>query len=459
MYIGVLKINKIYFLFLILLSFLFLIPFIFLVEAEHLSNFLILILGLFMVGTIYLLTIFSGQNYLFEPLHLVTLIYILEFSISPIIDTINGNTSLFGINVFGSLGKSTLIYVISYFSFIFGYLSNSFSKKFSWNNQNIKVRESINFKVFVSFLFWMVSFSNAIALFYTKGSVVYFLTLGLINTGKINLVQADVGFLYMLTYIMIAPWLYLTVLLPLRKIFKIILTCLTFITFFSLGFRYIFLVMFIAPLIFHAKSNRRFNKLFIIKLIIILLILLIFFALLGSIRGSLKRFERIKYTGSLFDSIIQVFISNLNDTYKAFYALVENYPDNYNYTFGKQMSYTFIYVIPRILYKSKPLPEIKNVLYNSLGKVGLTSGVAWPNIGEYYVEFGILGVIIFMYLFGYFSKIIFLRYYFYTNSYDDIIFYSMFYPLLIQIIMRGYTPSNFWFLLFLYLITRIMHRI
>ena len=83
---------------------------------------------------------------------------------------------------------------------------------------------------------------------------------------------------------------------------------------------------------------------------------------------------------------------------------------------------------------------------HSLGSLARTNGRAVANIGEFYANFGIIGIIVLMFLFGYIvSKL--------KSMYEDpsenrLIMYSILYPLLFQWVARGNFSGNFYYTLF-----------
>ena len=121
-----------------------------------------------------------------------------------------------------------------------------------------------------------------------------------------------------------------------------------------------------------------------------------------------------------------------------------------NYTFGEQMFfYTLIMLVPRFVWPSKPQPIIREVLMKTVSKYASLAGTAYPYLGEYYHEFGLLGVILFCFLLGLFCR--YLAKKLYSSNIHDIIIYSVCFPLLFQILIRGYTPSNFYMMVFVLL--------
>ena len=79
----------------------------------------------------------------------------------------------------------------------------------------------------------------------------------------------------------------------------------------------------------------------------------------------------------------------------------------------------------------------------------MINGVAYPNLGEYYVEFGVVGIIMCMFILGLFCRYARNLYVKRQGLSLSLVLYSLVYGALFQIIIRGYMPQNFTMMLFL----------
>ena len=135
--------------------------------------------------------------------------------------------------------------------------------------------------------------------------------------------------------------------------------------------------------------------------------------------------------------------------YKTYYGIIKAVPDMTPYMFGQQMIvYTMVMFIPRILWPGKPMPPGNAAVALGISSYAVLAGTAYPNIGEYYYEFGMLGVIFFMGLFGRWMTTIDKRYRVDRESSMDLMIFSTLLSSIIQVIIRGYTPSNLWMIIF-----------
>ena len=87
-------------------------------------------------------------------------------------------------------------------------------------------------------------------------------------------------------------------------------------------------------------------------------------------------------------------------TYRTFYAMVLKYPSDYPYLLGSTFLYGLILFVPRALWKGKPDNPVRDMIEHALNRQARASGTAVANIGECYANFGPVGVVILMYLFG-----------------------------------------------------------
>ena len=157
-----------------------------------------------------------------------------------------------------------------------------------------------------------------------------------------------------------------------------------------------------------------------------------------------------------FEYIKDVLIENFS-IYKTYYGIVQNFPLNMDYTYGQLMIiYTLVMFIPRGIWHTKPYPISRKVNAIAVSEYASRAGTAYPYLGEYYHEFGMLGICFFTFLFGKICRK--LKNYMCYNDVHTLILYSTICPLLFQIMIRGYTPSNFYMIVFSILPIIILKR-
>lgn len=166
------------------------------------------------------------------------------------------------------------------------------------------------------------------------------------------------------------------------------------------------------------------------------------------IRGALREGTAINW--SVFD--IDIFIDSIKgncNIYKTFYGMVDVVPTDLDYQFGMCSIVSVITMaIPRSIWSAKPISPIITYLGMFCGSLAAKSGFAMPNISEYYLDFGTVGCIVCLFIFGVLLKKMknIIRY----KRYDThlIIAYSILFPALLQVVLRGYSPSYVYLLLF-----------
>src|SRR5699024_1214509 len=123
-------------------------------------------------------------------------------------------------------------------------------------------------------------------------------------------------------------------------------------------------------------------------------------SLVGFIRNNFRDGTEINWGN--FDSkvIVDSIIGNFR-IYKTYYGVIKAVPNLTPYLYGRQMIiYTIIMFVPRALWPTKPTPPGEAAIVLGVSKYANMAGTVYPNIGEFYYEFGVFGIILFMYLFG-----------------------------------------------------------
>lgn len=420
-------------------------------EYKYESVFIIIVY--FIVLLIYSNVILRDNDDLLYPIHFVTILYICIFIYCPIYLIFEGRTDIRGTIVMDGCIRATLIFLISYLAFVVGYLFKK-APKFMSLNKLIKEEyplKMINKIIYLSLTIW--GFGMVVNLYFLLRSgmnLTYIFSLG--QGGEFNLTgsMSDLGFISNFGLFMVIPWLYILYYSN-NKMLKIGITFITTAIYFIRGFRFIIVIMIIARALCYYREKRKHPSMKIILLGV--LGGLIFISLLGFMRHDLRNGTKIEWGNFDISQIGYALETNFN-IYKPFYGLVNNYPSNYSYTFGQSMIIdTAAHFIPRVIWATKPLAAESTMaiaMKNSTNDFAYdVAGMAWPNIGEYYMEFGIIGCIVLMFILGIVTKKILILYK--SSKIDNIIIYSVFYGFLLQLITRGYTPTIVGLILFLYL--------
>lgn len=88
-----------------------------------------------------------------------------------------------------------------------------------------------------------------------------------------------------------------------------------------------------------------------------------------------------------------------------------------------------------MLTSAKPDAPEREVVLHSLGQTAVDSGNAYPNIGTFYSEFGWIGSVFFMFIYG--SLLSNARKLYMLNSRSALILYACLWPFCFQLTMRS----------------------
>lgn len=415
-------------------------------------QFVVLICSYFIVAGILVYSMICKRLDIFEPIVLVFLLLLGIFSIGPILLTSSGKVSLYGVNFMGGCIKTTVLYILCCLSFFVGYYNKKY-KNYSIIKGEYSIKVNGSKKIFNIMVFiWIFCFFIGIFYeWYAYGiSFKYILTLGMVGTVKPPVTDTAIGFLSNFTYSLVIPWLYI-MFFSHNKYIKIIITVCTNLLYIMMGARFILIIISLSYIIIYFIIN---NKRPSFKLItIFLLCSLIFISVLGSTRRNLRYGGEVEVSLLNTNNMIQALESNFN-IYQPLYGIVEKFPSKYSYTCGESMIFdTIITFLPRMIWKNKPLARnfaVPRAMRLSLGDSVIDkAAMAIPNIGEFYLDFGYLGAMIIMFFYG---KILMSTTQLYKkkeNNLTNIILYSILYSINFQLVIRGYTPSNFYLFIFM----------
>ncbi|MDZ5473314.1 O-antigen polymerase [Bacillus sp. 31A1R] len=423
-----------------------------LTDSEY-ANYLTLTMCYFIVAGLFLLSYIATNMNLFEPIIFVTFLYLMIFSIIPIINIIKGDTLFFGKDIMGGAKKATWIFVTSYIAFLVGYYFKKNTPKMKENIDKKSIgRISYDESkiTLISLIFWIIFFLlSLIDLIISGKNILYILTIGTLgDIDSSRKIDAPTGFVSMFGYSMIPIWMYIFAYSK-NSFLKKVLYVLTLIVFIVIGFRFVIVILIMAPIIYYYIKNKKTPN--IILLIFLGVIMMFMIGLIGFMRGDVRYGNETQWDSFNFDFVMDAVIGNFN-LYQPFYGMVEVIPDQLGYSFGAQIFvYTIIMFIPRAIWPNKPYSNLDEVLAKSVTPYASDAGIAFPNIGEFYLEFGIVGCIVFMFFFGKLCGWAKILYQGKNTSVHSLIAYSIFLPSLMQLIIRGYTPSNFYLMVFLLL--------
>lgn len=421
---------------------------------EQENNAYNIILVLYGIMAIYGFAIFYTRKvFIFEPITVIYAMYMGIFVYQPIIDLVHKSYTLVGVNPLSGCLKASLIVAVSFGLLMMGYFRplkkcNYYEIVPRGINRDTSLKTNPKVILKISYIIWGVSWLvYSISWVSARGaSLSYLLTMG--AQGEVNealRAQTSLGFLFNFGSCMIASYAYIFI-YEKRKWLKISAFVLSILAYMFAGYRFI-IIQFVSTLvIYHYAKKVKSPKSSIVGGLAF--VALLFASVVEFIRGGLRTGAGVKVQGYNFvEHIFSPFESNFT-LYKVFYRFVEVFPDQYPYTWGNTMIWETIYfVIPRAIWPGKPRTELFQRMAEAFGPEILKTGTALNNIAEYYYEFGVIGCMAFMYLFGYIfgrGRKLFRK----SNANDhDLILFSMLFSIAFSCVNAGYMPQNFYMIL------------
>lgn len=403
-------------------------------------------------GGLFVIAKYRHNIYFFEPFVFASVLYFGIFIYRPIEDLYNHSMSGNGMDVSSGGASATILFVCGYVCFYIGYFfefrikSRDYQKNWEQYGQEYKEETDQDLSSNFALLLWMVSFALCVtALVSTGVSLRYIFSLA--NEGEKVVNENNTALLFLSNFgvTMITCWLMVLV-TPGKKLIKVIITVLSLIYIIMRNGRWLFLIFFIAPFVYYyTKKKSRPNT---FALLGVFFLLLIGFAWMQFNRNNIATGRSM--TGLFdnwltIDTLLAPFDSDLT-TYKVFYSMVTRFPSEYPFMLGTTFLYVFVLFVPRILWNNKPDNPIRDMIEHSMNNLARRNGSAVANIGEFYANFGIPGIVFLMFLFG---KIISKLKQLYENpTKDKLIAYAIILPLLFQWVARGNFSGNFYTTLF-----------
>lgn len=403
-----------------------------------------LMLILMLLNSVYI----KGKLDIFEPITIISLIYLFMFFITPIYDIVTKNYYWYGYNLFDYGLKSTIIAFIGYVIFFIFYRINFLHFRFIKKNHEYFYEKNIIWLILLIYFFSLVC--NVYYMIQKGGyDLTYLLTLGMLGKSNIiNTTESSIGFISMFSYCLPAATL-LYWEFGNKKIIKLILFVPMVILQVVRGFRFFIIQIAITFFAYYYIKRNKRPKLRTIALFLCLLLVPII--VMTMFRSDIRAGSGINFNIINLDSIIEslddAFWGNFR-IYRNYYGLIGNIPSKYSYIFFEQILFgTLSMVIPRAIWSNKPSSfgvGLDKIIGNNLAN----TGQAYPGLGEYYYSFGFIGICFFMAIYAIWMKKVKKKIMNYNISGIDIIEFSILLGTNLQLLIRGYTPSNFWYIIF-----------
>lgn len=173
---------------------------------------------------------------------------------------------------------------------------------------------------------------------------------------------------------------------------------LIFALYSTIGLRFRILILVLAPIVYYYLGTGRRPRLSQLVLAAAVAVLLI--GGIGSVRNKLRTAAVVTVDELSVSQAQQSFVRDLS-IYQPYLALLNAMPAQHDFVYGASFAYLVVHPIPRRLWSGKPEAPVLGIIRNAFGgNAAVQAGVAYPNIGEYYANFGLIGIIGGMMLFG-----------------------------------------------------------
>lgn len=405
--------------------------------------------------TLYLLILYSNKKGFnaFEPIYIISAVYVMMYFITPIYDILTENYYWFGYHLFPYGVKSSVIAMLGYISFFIIYTFNIKQKHSVVKSEQKSEQNKILSKPLLLTIILLMYGGSFLAniwylVNYYGGDLLYFITLGVLGSYNESLNNTPIGFISMLSYSLpTATLLYWE--FGKSKFLKVILFLPMMMLQVSRGFRFFVIqIVIIFFSYFYIRTGKKINPMKFFLVILTTLIPIIFMTLY---RDAIRFGEEIQNINFNWDIINEALDSAIWDNfriYQNFYGMVNAIPSHFSFVYGRQIIVgTLVMVVPRVIWPGK-ISTYGGVGLQTLIGPRIAGGQAYPNIGEFYYAMGITGVVILMGLYGYWMKRVTEKYMDKSNGPLSNMIFSIILATNLQLIIRGYTPSNFWFIIF-----------
>lgn len=419
-------------------------------QTEYTAECIILIVSLLFSGAVFSYVDDKYKLDILEPYPFCCIFMFGIFLIMPIVDIQNGDVKAFGVNVMPWCIEGTLFFDFAFVLFTYGYFANSrqnsIKKMIVKNTTSVKYDSAISlYALILFFIFYTFSLYDQIS----RGfSINYIFSIGAQGSFLDNDISgAHLSFLGLFTNSLVTLWLiYITY--GKSTVFKTVITFLLIIMLLVRTSRHIMIDMIVAPIAYYYIVRNKRPK---VSMILLGLIALIFFSgIIGFLRGGIRTGSGISFDGMQQDDIWGNLKFNFQ-IYKSYYGVLHAIPNYLDYYYGKQLLYTFIMIIPRAIWPNKPFSYQAEIIGTGLNEDAVICGFAFPNLGEFYGDFGYIGGAICYLIFGHMLKHWKSYYCGSGTTKVSVIKYSILLPVCMQLIIRGAIYQNFYLVVFMLL--------
>ena len=410
------------------------------------SLYLMLLFAYFIVVGLFVFGMIKFHIYLFEPFTIISVLYIGIFIYRPLQDLYSHSIGYAGVDLTDAGIKATVIFIFGYIAFFSGY----FSKKKRRSYIDNILTHSVSSNTSTLFIMWVFFYVLCIISTLSSGfSLRYIFSMGSEGERVIN--EGNTALLFLSNFATSLLVVWIMIISKSKKLaLKILLTALMVVYLVVRNARWLILIMILEPIVYYFTKKKKSPNLVVVVLLGMSALLI--FAWMQMNRYNIASghgMQSFADKGGLsLEILMSPFDSDLT-TYTTFYGMTQSYPKDYPYMCGKTFMYVFFLFVPRAIWKAKPDNPVRDMIEHSLGTLARANGRAVANIGEMYANFGIVGVLLLMFVFGNLTSRLKVLY----EEPNDrrLVIYSMLYPLMFQWVARGNFSGNFYYTLFAFI--------
>lgn len=390
---------------------------------------------------------FRHPIYMFEPYVMITVVYILVYHVAAVFQLTAGETARYGVDStkYALIGCTFVVLGHIAFSVAYGLESNSGSKKRNKAfYKDVKKEHTI---IKAAYIIYFISLALYLAYQLSRGfSLSYVLSGGLASQGQLAVNDSPLSFLSYCSYSLISAW-FLIYMFGRNRTIKLATGFMMLGIVFFGGSRAPLLIPLLACAALHYIRKNSSPALTNVLALISALVLI--FAVMQVARVGIRTGAGLDMQGVDMAGLFEPFYAEIDD-FKVYYGVFAIVPNLHPLLFGRQMILgSLTLFIPRAIWPGKPQPMIYEIINLLYGQKAVLDGVAYPNLSEYYVEFGFAGIIVCMFILGLLCR--YCRGLFTEGGKSSLALalYCVIFPALFQVIIRGYMPQNFSMIVFL----------
>lgn len=349
----------------------------------------------------------QGYTDILDSFYFVSGLYFLIFVYAPAVWISRGQTSYQGVEVMSYMPVGMLVFNIGYIIYALASLSN---KKVVFERYNRMEKytdinfceyifsESASYKITkIAWSVFGVSISLALLYFARTGrSPLYMLTLG--QGTEISIGGEALG-MYFLAQFSRSAIPAIVLLFTFQKKHRVLVYIAAYVLIamcVTSGSRNLALCVVLSIIVMAYLKNDKRPNLFVALGAVMLMF--VFVGFVGTFRQTMRTGGSIDLSLLSFDGMLDAFMFNVEIFFPFFNIVGYTFEGKISCHHGLGILNIPIQFIPRAMWSSKPatlgLTAFQAMYGSSFG------GSAYPNIGEFFYELGIFGVIFFMYLFG-----------------------------------------------------------